>query len=152
MIDRDRVLVETAKTRRQRLLASTTFGAVQERRVVRNNVARFVGSAVLAAVVCAVCLGFSFVFNMLESRDIEAAETAYAEALRQAQPLEPGATTDSSGRPIDPDNGWVAGPFDTWYDPLTGWRVNPESGNLVHDGTGWEVDPETGRAVKEFDT
>lgn len=149
MIDRDRVLVETAKTRRQRLLTSFTFGDLANRRIARNNLGRFIGSSIVAALICAVCLGYSFVTNTLDSQAISKAQTNYAAALRAATPLPPEATTDTNGRPIDKKTGWVAGPYGTWFDPLTGWQVDPETGDLIDPATRWEVDPATGKAVRK---
>ncbi|MFV0428716.1 MAG: hypothetical protein ACK5KO_04735 [Arachnia sp.] len=147
MIDRDRVLVETAKTRRQRLLSSLTFGRMQDRRIARNNLGRFIGSVILAAVISAVCVGYAFVIHTLDSQAISQAQTNYANALRNAQPLEEGDTTDTNGRPIDPETGWVSGPYGTWYDPLTGWQIDPENGYVIDASTQWEINPATGKAV-----
>ena len=59
MIDRDKILVEATRTRRQRLMSALTFGGLPDRRTVTDNIGRFVGSAVLAAAIGAGCLGGS---------------------------------------------------------------------------------------------
>lgn len=147
MIDRDKVTLETAATRRQRLLSSITFGQLPDRRPARTNMGRFIGSAILAALAGAGCLGTSFVVGTLQKQDIAKTQTDYATVLRTATKLPAGAKTDGNGRPIDPATGWVSGPFGTWYDPLTGWQVNTTDKLLIDPATNWEVDPRTGRAV-----
>ncbi|MDN5727831.1 MAG: hypothetical protein L0G99_18150, partial [Propionibacteriales bacterium] len=61
MADRDVVLLETVKTHRTRLVSAFVFGELTERRVVNNNVKRLIGGTIIAAILCAVCGGFSFV-------------------------------------------------------------------------------------------
>jgi hypothetical protein len=69
--DRDAVLLETVKTHRARLLAAFLFGDLDERRVVNDNTKRLIGSIVLAAVICAGCVGFAFVSNILAEQAAE---------------------------------------------------------------------------------
>jgi hypothetical protein len=69
--DRDAVLLETVKTHRARLLAAFLFGDLEERRVVNDNSKRLIGSIVLAAVICAGCVGFAFVSNLLAEQAAE---------------------------------------------------------------------------------
>ena len=68
MPDRDLVLLETVKTHRARLVAAFLSGELAERRVVTDNLRRLLGGLVLAAVVCAACVGFSFVSAQLGSQ------------------------------------------------------------------------------------
>jgi hypothetical protein len=63
--NRDAILLETVKTHRARLLAAFLFGEMSERRVANDNLKRLIGSVVLAAVVCAGCVGFSLVSSLL---------------------------------------------------------------------------------------
>ena len=72
--DRDVVLLETVRTHRARLLAAFLFGDLEERRVVNDNRKRVIGSMVLAAVVCAGCVGFSFVTTILADQAAERAQ------------------------------------------------------------------------------
>jgi hypothetical protein len=58
--DRDLVLLETVRTHRTRLVAAFLFGQLPERRTANDNLKRLVGGIVLAAVVSAGCVGFSF--------------------------------------------------------------------------------------------
>ena len=64
MPNRDLILLETVKTHRARLTSAFVFGELQERRVANDNVRRLVGGIVLAAVLCAGCVGFSFVSSI----------------------------------------------------------------------------------------
>ncbi|MDJ0350054.1 hypothetical protein [Cryobacterium sp. PH29-G1] len=66
--DSDVLLLETVKTHRARLRAAFLFGELTERRAANDNVRRFIGSMVLAAVGCAACVGVSFVINLLAAR------------------------------------------------------------------------------------
>ncbi|KGJ77495.1 hypothetical protein GY21_07640 [Cryobacterium roopkundense] len=66
--DHDVVLLETVKTHRSRLRAAFLFGELSERRVANDNVRRVIGSMVLAAVLCASCIGVSFVVDLLQQR------------------------------------------------------------------------------------
>lgn len=65
MADRDLILLETVKTHRIRLLSALLSGELAERRVINDNVRRLVGGVVILAVVCAGCVGFSFVSAQL---------------------------------------------------------------------------------------
>ena len=62
--NRDTVLLETVKTQRSRLLAAFLFGPLAQRRVANDNVKRLIGGVVLAATICAGCLGVSFVTSL----------------------------------------------------------------------------------------
>lgn len=65
MISRDVILVETVKTHRTRLLAALVYGELAERRVPNDNLMRWLGGAVLAAVACAGCIGFALISSLL---------------------------------------------------------------------------------------
>lgn len=65
---RDTVLVEQAKIQRMRLASALLYGRIGERRTVNDNVRRLIGSLVVAAVACAVCVGISFVAQLLADR------------------------------------------------------------------------------------
>ena len=65
MISRDVILVETVKTHRVRLLAALLFGELEERRIPNDNLKRWLGGAVLAAVACAGCIGFALISTLL---------------------------------------------------------------------------------------
>lgn len=65
---RDTMLVEQAKIQRMRLAAALLYGRIDERRTVNDHMRRLIGSLVLAAVACAVCVGISFVGSILAER------------------------------------------------------------------------------------
>ncbi len=64
-LDRDRVLLETVRTHRARLLAAFLHGPQDDRRLVADNLRRLVGGLVLAAVGCAGCVGYAVVVGVL---------------------------------------------------------------------------------------
>lgn len=125
MIDHDKTLISTTRTRRNRLAAAVAYGT-GTRRPVNTNVKRFIGSVVLAAVAGVGCLGFSFVINLLDSQKEEEAIASYREAIASA--------------PIEPGNGFRE-------DEDTGFLVNSDTGEIIDPKTGWEIDPETGMAT-----
>jgi uncharacterized membrane protein YebE (DUF533 family) len=61
----DSILLESVSTHRRRLRQAFVLGRLADRRLVNDNVKRFIGSVVLAAVVGVGCLGYSFVTNAL---------------------------------------------------------------------------------------
>lgn len=63
--DPDVILLETIRTHRSRLRSAFIFGELTERRVVDDNSKRFIASVVVAAVICAGCVGVSFVGHLL---------------------------------------------------------------------------------------
>lgn len=67
MISRDVILVETVKTHRLRLLSALLFGELAERRVPNDNLKRWLGGTVLAAVACAGCIGFALISGLLQA-------------------------------------------------------------------------------------
>lgn len=64
MPNRDVILLETVRTHRARLRAAFVYGRLDERRLTNDNLRRVVGSVVMAAVVCAVCVGVAFVASL----------------------------------------------------------------------------------------
>jgi hypothetical protein len=77
--NRDTILLETVRTHRARLLSAFLHGELDERRVVNDNVRRFIASIVLAAVASAGCVGAGFVIDFL------AAQAAEQELQQQQQ-------------------------------------------------------------------
>jgi hypothetical protein len=92
--DRDAVLLETVKTHRARLLAAFLFGDLEERRVVNDNSKRLIGSIVLAAVICAGCVGFAFVSNLLAEQAAEKEASSQVSTPTSTTPT-PTPTPDS---------------------------------------------------------
>lgn len=89
MKDRDTLLLESVRVHRERLSAALVFGPPEARRPVGDNVRRFIGSIVVAAVVCAVCVAISFIGSVVaqQQRDREQAERDRASALILEVPL-----------------------------------------------------------------
>lgn len=144
MIDRDRILVEATRTRRQRLMSALTFGRLPDRRTVTNNVGRFIGSAVLAAAIGAGCLGGSFVVTTLQQQKMTTTSSDYRTAVQGTSALGKDATADPrTGYPIDPDTGWAVAPDGLFYDTRSGWQVDTGTGRLIDPTTKYEVDPQT---------
>ena len=65
---RDAVLVDQAKIQRMRLGAALLYGRIDERRTVNDHMRRLIGSLIVAAVACAVCVGVSFVVQLLSDQ------------------------------------------------------------------------------------
>jgi hypothetical protein len=65
--DYDAQLLETVAVRRQRLADALLSGSLRARRRASNdNLRRALAGAVLAAVLCAGCVGWSFLHHQLE--------------------------------------------------------------------------------------
>lgn len=92
MNDRDTLLLESVRVHRERLAGALVFGPPEARRSVGDNVKRFIGSVVVAAIVCAVCVAVSFIGSVLADRDAEAAEQASV-VVDVADPANQGGTT-----------------------------------------------------------
>jgi cation transporter-like permease len=73
--DPDVILLETIRTHRSRLRSAFIYGELTERRVVDDNWRRFIASIVVAAVVCAGCVGASFVGHLLSATPSGGAST-----------------------------------------------------------------------------
>ncbi|ROP60353.1 hypothetical protein EDF24_1914 [Curtobacterium sp. PhB130] len=72
----DAVLLESVATHRRRLRQAFVLGRLADRRQVNDNVRRFIGSVVLAAVVGVGCLGYSFVTTALAKQAAQQATTS----------------------------------------------------------------------------
>ena len=83
-VNRDVILLESTTAHRQRLRGAFLFGELDDRRTVSDNVKRLVGSVILAAVICVICIGVSFVGNLLA----EQAAAKEAQLQEQQQQLE----------------------------------------------------------------
>ena len=80
MSDRDALLLEAVTVHRDRLSSALVFGPPRARRSVGTNVRRFIGSVVLAAVVCAVCVAISFIGSVLAQQERDARERSLSSA------------------------------------------------------------------------
>ncbi|TFC95937.1 MULTISPECIES: hypothetical protein [Cryobacterium] len=68
--NRDLILLESVKTHRSRLRAAFLFGELDERRTASDNLKRAIGSVVLGAVICAACVGVSFVTKTMSDQAV----------------------------------------------------------------------------------
>jgi hypothetical protein len=71
----DAVLLEAVRTHRARLRGAFLLGELAERRSVNDNLRRVVGSVVLAAVLCAGCVGTALVLRTIAGQQAQAAPT-----------------------------------------------------------------------------
>jgi hypothetical protein len=165
MIDYDQILIESSRVHRDRLNAAFVHGEQADRRPVNNNLRRLMGSVILGAVVCAVCLGTGFVLNILQTQKETAALTSFRQAIA-SNPIPEGdglVRDESTGylfdtntqRLIDPRTGFVVDPVTglatdkqgRTVDPRTGWFVDPATGNYTDPNSGITIDPETLQVV-----
>ena len=88
MKDNDTLLLESVRVHRQRLSSALVFGPPDERRPLGDNVRRFIGSIVMAAVVCAVCVAISFIGSVVaqQQRDQEERDNARATVVHLSIP------------------------------------------------------------------
>jgi uncharacterized protein HemX len=88
--DYDAQLLESVAVRRQRLADALLHGSLRARRKASdNNLRRAAGGAVLAAVLCAGCVGWSFLQHQLDQQ-------AAARAVPRAVAPAPGDVAVSS--------------------------------------------------------
>jgi len=87
---RDTVLIEQARIQRMRLGSALLYGRIEERRTVNDHMRRLVASLIVAAVACAVCVGVSFVLQLLSAQPQSAPAPTHA-AVVSIHPEEPRA-------------------------------------------------------------
>lgn len=63
----DITLIESVAIQRSRLGAALLFGGSNDRRALPNDRKRLMISIIIAAAACAVCVGVSFVLDLLSS-------------------------------------------------------------------------------------
>ncbi len=66
--DFDAQLLESVAVRRRRLRDALLWGTLRTRRAATNLMTRLVAGAAVAAVLCAGCVGWSFLQDQLEQR------------------------------------------------------------------------------------
>lgn len=72
----DQALLEAVKTHRERLHGAFLGGPAGVRRGIKTLTGRLLGSLVIAAITCAVCVGVSFVLSVLPT--LKKAPTPFA--------------------------------------------------------------------------
>ncbi len=84
----DDQLIDAVAVRRKRLLAGFLFGMKRTRRIWHDRLSTFAISMIMAVVICAVCVGVSFVSSILR-----------AEALKQQQQQQRYGTVSTTPAP-----------------------------------------------------
>lgn len=65
--DYDHQLIESVAVRRNRLVTALVYGANPYERKWKSSFRTFMGSVLIAALIATICVGFSFVSNLLET-------------------------------------------------------------------------------------
>ncbi len=76
--DFDAQLLESVAVRRRRLRDALLWGTLRTRRVATNLMTRLVAGAAVAAVLCAGCVGWSFLQDQLQQRAEQQRQTSAA--------------------------------------------------------------------------
>ncbi|MEV7850031.1 hypothetical protein [Streptomyces sp. NPDC088183] len=96
--DYDSQLLESVAVRRRRMRDALLFGAQRARRTADERLGKVFAGIAIAAVLCAGCVGWSFVQNMLEKQKAEQQkqqrqEQQYQQPAETAQPDKTGKST-----------------------------------------------------------
>ncbi|MFB6818231.1 hypothetical protein ACFCV8_27175 [Streptomyces sp. NPDC056347] len=96
--DYDSQLLESVAVRRRRMRDALLFGAQRARRTADERLGKVFAGIAIAAVLCAGCVGWSFVQNMLEKQKAEQQkqqrqEQQYQQPAKTAQPDKTGEPT-----------------------------------------------------------
>ncbi|WP_405716708.1 MULTISPECIES: hypothetical protein [unclassified Streptomyces] len=99
--DYDSQLLESVAVRRRRMRDALLFGVQRARRTADERLGKVFAGIAIAAVLCAGCVGWSFVQNMLEKQKAEQQkqqrqEQQYQQPAKTAQPEKSG---DSAKNP-----------------------------------------------------
>ncbi|MFJ7489994.1 hypothetical protein ACIQZB_01855 [Streptomyces sp. NPDC097727] len=95
--DYDSQLLESVAVRRRRMRDALLFGAQRARRTADERLGKVFAGIAIAAVLCAGCVGWSFVQNMLEKQKAEQQkqqrqEQQYQQPAKTAQPEKSGGS------------------------------------------------------------
>lgn len=87
----DEQLLESVSVRRRRLVDALLWGAARQQRAMPDNVGRLLAGVVLAALLCAGCVGWSFLRDALaeqqaRQQQLSAASTGPSEQAWLATP------------------------------------------------------------------
>ncbi|PBC64066.1 hypothetical protein BKI49_10210 [Streptomyces sp. Tue6028] len=88
--DYDSQLLESVSVRRRRLRDALLFGAQRQRRTVDERLGKMVAGVVIAAVLCAGCVGWSFVSHRLIGK------RGYGSSVPSSPPSVPSASASPS--------------------------------------------------------
>jgi hypothetical protein len=67
----DEQLLQSVGIRRRRLIESTLWGRSRSQLAMTDNITRFMVGVVVAAIICAGCVGWSFLQNALEQQRLQ---------------------------------------------------------------------------------
>jgi hypothetical protein len=87
--DLDEQLLESVSVRRRRLVDALLWGAARQHRAMPDNVARLLVGVVVAALLCAGCVGWSFLRDALAEQQARQQQIGSAEPWGQAWPATP---------------------------------------------------------------
>ncbi|MFB7547532.1 hypothetical protein [Streptomyces sp. NPDC056154] len=96
--DYDSQLLESVAVRRRRMRDALLFGAQRARRTADERLGKVFAGIAIAAVLCAGCIGWSFVQTMLEKQKAEQQkqqrqEQQYQQPAKSPQPEKNGEST-----------------------------------------------------------
>lgn len=99
--DYDSQLLESVAVRRRRMRDALLFGAQRARRTADERLGKVFAGIAIAAVLCAGCVGWSFVQNMLEKQKAEQQKQQRQEQQYQQPPktVQPEKSGDSAKNP-----------------------------------------------------
>ncbi|MEH0059776.1 MULTISPECIES: hypothetical protein [Auritidibacter] len=69
MLDHDEQLLESLSVRRQRLTMAFLFGRERRNRKYNNGIKHAIISLVVAALICAGCVGYSFIMHLFQQQE-----------------------------------------------------------------------------------
>lgn len=69
MIDHDQQILESVSVRRHRLLKALLYGRERTRRKYDDGVKLLLISAVVASLICAGCIGYSFIVDLFAQQE-----------------------------------------------------------------------------------
>ncbi|MEV8015299.1 hypothetical protein AB0O76_02845 [Streptomyces sp. NPDC086554] len=91
--DYDSQLLESVSVRRRRLRDALLFGAQRQRRTIDERLGKVFAGVVIAAVLCAGCVGWSFISHRLIGK------SPYSSSVPSTSPSAPAASPASSPSP-----------------------------------------------------
>ncbi|MFF3953720.1 hypothetical protein ACFYY1_10960 [Streptomyces sp. NPDC001890] len=99
--DYDSQLLESVAVRRRRMRDALLFGAQRARRTADERLGKVFAGIAIAAVLCAGCVGWSFVQNMLEKQKAEQQKQQRQEQQYQqpSKTVQPEKSEDSAKNP-----------------------------------------------------
>lgn len=75
MVDHDQQILESVSVRRDRLVRALLFGGERTRRRYDDGLKMLLVSAVIAAIIAAGCVGYSFIIDLFAQREDQSEQT-----------------------------------------------------------------------------